>query len=145
MLKILLCSLDFRRPIMQRSTTRRSATQRNAAQRNATQRNATQLNSTQLNSTQLNSTQLNSTQLNATQLNARFSVSFRKTPVLFFRGLIFLRKTFSRSYFPFHPAFNLFRSFQNIRRSFGFRMFLQQQSLLDYFARFPFSPRIRPP
>ena len=140
MLKILLCSLDFRRPIMQRSTTRRSATQRNAAQRNATQRNATQLNSTQL-----NSTQLNSTQLNATQLNARFSVSFRKTPVLFFRGLIFLRKTFSRSYFPFHPAFNLFRSFQNIRRSFGFRMFLQQQSLLDYFARFPFSPRIRPP
>jgi len=145
MLKILLCSLDFRRPIMQRSTTRRDAAQRNATQRNATQRSATQRNSTQLNSTQLNSTQLNSTQLNATQLNARFSVSFRKTPVLFFRGLIFLRKTFSRSYFPFHPAFNLFRSFQNIRRSFGFRMFLQQQSLLDYFARFPFSPRIRPP
>jgi hypothetical protein len=117
----------------------------NAAQRDAAQRNATQRNATQRSATQRNSTQLNSTQLNATQLNTRFSVSFRKTPVLFFRGLIFLRKTFSRSYFPFHPAFNLFRSFQNIRRSFGFRMFLQQQSLLDYFARFPFSPRIRPP
>ena len=108
---------------MQRSTTQRNATQRNATQCNATQRNATQRNATY----------------------ARVLVSFRKTPVLFFRGLIFLRKTFSRSYFPFHPAFNLFRSFQNIRRSFGFRMFLQQQSLLDYFARFPFSPRIRPP
>jgi len=115
----------------------------NAAQRDATQRNATQRNATQRNATQRNATQRNATQRNATY--ARVLVSFRKTPVLFFRGLIFLRKTFSRSYFPSHPAFNLFRSFQNIRRSFGFRMFLQQQSLLDYFARFPFSPRIRPP
>ena len=68
---------------MQRSTTQRNATQRNATQRNATQRNATQRNATY----------------------ARVLVSFRKTPVLFFRGLIFLRKTTplkNRPWLPFY-------------------------------------------